>query len=79
MSGSREAPKTVTELIKELSKYDPSTRVMTNGYEGGLCDCRIPEPAKIKLNVNGLWYDGPHENVTDDQIAGADIVDAVIL
>ena len=79
MSGSREAPKTVAELIEDLRKFDPSTLVMTRGGEGGLCDCRTPEPAKVKLNVNDMWYDGPHENVTEDGLSGAYLVDAIIL
>jgi hypothetical protein len=77
---SREAPKTVAELIEELRKYPPDTRVMADGYEGGLCDCRSPELLRVKLNVNLDWYKGPHENVTDDHASGdADVIDAVRL
>lgn len=65
-SFSRDKPKTVAQLIDELRKYPPETRVMTDGYEGGLQDCRSPELLRVKLNVNDDWYDGPHENVTED-------------
>ena len=52
---------TVKELIQQLQQHDPDTRVVVNGYEGGLGDLEDLEKVKIELNVNTEWYYGPHE------------------
>ena len=56
---------TIKELIQQLQQHDPNTRVVVNGYEGGLCDIKNLEKVKIELNVNTEWYYGPHEETYD--------------
>lgn len=56
---------TVAELIAKLQQFDPATRVVSTGYEGGLCDMGDPERVEVVLGVNTEWYYGPHEKVED--------------
>ena len=62
---------TVGELIEELKKLDPNTRVFTHGYEGGWDDVVLPTKGflvhDISLNVkkeNEWWY-GRHEKTLE--------------
>ena len=57
---------TVQELIEALQAYDPTMRVMVDGYEGGLCDVSrsLIDTAEVALDIEahkGAWYYGPHE------------------
>ncbi|MEY3827558.1 MAG: hypothetical protein RLZZ148_2378 [Cyanobacteriota bacterium] len=56
---------TIKELIKILSQYDPETRVVVSGYEGGYNDLLEVEPLSIKLNVNTKWYYGAHDTADE--------------
>jgi len=78
---SREKPKTVAELIAELSKLDPNMRVMVRGYEEGLHDCDVPEIRAVRINANpdGDWFFGPHELLFDGQNRTEDSIDAVLI
>ena len=51
---------TVADLIAALSTLDPSLRVVTDGYEGGLEDTAL-SVITIALNVRDSDYFGPHE------------------
>lgn len=55
----------VKELIEHLQKFDPETRVVTHGYEGGFTDVSEVEEEELALFVNSDWYYGPHEYVDD--------------
>ncbi len=65
---------TATELIEELQKLKPQTRIVIRGYESGYNDVLKLLPVKIKLNVNEHWYEGAHDNSTE-----TDAVDAIDL
>ena len=65
---------TAAELILELQKLKPDTRIVIRGYEDGYNDILQLRPVKIKLNVNEHWYVRAHDASTD-----ADAVDAMDL
>lgn len=58
---------TVRELIEKLSQIEnQETRVMINGYEGGVNDINnIASIVDVVLDVNDEWYYGKHERVDD--------------
>ena len=77
---------TIQELIEALQAYDPTMRVMVDGYEGGYNDVQISNfyTNEIALNIGshkGVWYYGPHETASDvqDDDSHAGIVTALIL
>jgi len=71
---------TVAELIEKLKTLPPQTRVMTQGYEGGVDDAIFGRVVDVKLNVNDAWYYGAHEVVDDDDGNNeGEIVKAIIL
>lgn len=80
---TRNRPKTVAELIDELRRFPPDTRVVVSGYEGGVGDCWTPELISIRLNANDdeLWFNGPHEKLYpyEKRAAAAGEVAAVYL
>jgi len=43
---------TIAEIIYQLSKFDPNTRVVVDGYEGGFDDPRIVEETAI---IDANW------------------------
>lgn len=53
---------TVGELIDRLKKFDPDTKVMVNGYEGGYDTVTHLEVKKVVLNYYDEWYYGKHED-----------------
>jgi hypothetical protein len=57
----------VKELIAVLQTYDPDLIVIKSGYEGGVNEIMQHSEETIALNVNGEWYYGPHEVVSEDQ------------
>lgn len=59
----------VSELINFLSKFDPSTRVMVRGYEGGYDDLEDVKEKDVVLNVHDEWWYGKHE-VLDQVLKG---------
>ena len=74
---------TVGELIIELRKFDPQTRVMVDGYEGGLVDVdekRIFEKEVLLnyYNPEDWWY-GPHEQRDYFARENLETVSAVII
>lgn len=52
----------VKNLIEELQKYDPETRVVLPGYEGGYKDVGYVSESELALNVHDEWYYGAHED-----------------
>lgn len=58
---------TVGELIRKLESHDPDTRVVLNGYEGGIEDASSVSGIKLRLNVNTEWYYGKHEKDEDGE------------
>ena len=52
---------TVGELIEKLQKFDPSMRVMVDGYEGGLEDPQEPRQNFVVLDYHEHSYYGKHE------------------
>jgi len=81
MEESRNNPYTISQLIEELSKYPPDTRVMIHGYEDGFNDCNGVGFAKVKLNVNTEWYSGAHDLHDSYHARNMDkpIIDVVII
>ena len=55
----------VKELIEELSTLHTEALVVKSGYEGGLDNIQGARYIKVKLNVNTVWYYGPHEEDKD--------------
>lgn len=52
----------VKQLIAELKKYDPDTKVVIKGYEGGYDDITKVATIRLRLNANNTkWYYGKHE------------------
>ena len=74
---------TVRELIEVLSKIeDQEVKVMVKGYEQGIDDIAdiIPEVINVALNVNTQWWNGSHEQVSDDHTyTDREIVKAIII
>jgi hypothetical protein len=75
---------TVQQLIDELKKCDPSTRVFVPGYEGGFNDIRPSlEITNMALDVYEEWYYGSHEKVlqvlSDNKKKRYKIVKGIIL
>ena len=74
---------TVRELIEVLSKIeDQEVKVMVKGYEQGIDDIAdiIPEIVNVALNVNPEWWNGSHEEVSEDHTyIDKEIVKAIIL
>lgn len=74
---------TVRELIEVLSKIeDQEVRVMVKGYERGVDDIEdiIPEIVNAALGVNTQWWNGSHEQVSDDHTyTDMEIVKAIVL
>lgn len=65
---------TAKELIIELQKLAPNTKVVIRGYEDGYNDILELNPVKIKEVHESNWYDGEYEASTD-----RDAVDAIDL
>jgi hypothetical protein len=62
---------TVGELIEELNKLDPSTRVFTKGYEGGWDDVELPTKGfrihdiSLFVKKEEEWWYGRHEKTQE--------------
>jgi hypothetical protein len=70
----------VKDLIAVLQTYDPDLIVIKSGYEGGVDEITQHSEETIALNVNGEWYYGPHEVVSeDDAFNGYERMQAVYL
>jgi hypothetical protein len=48
----------IKELMNILSQFDPETRVIVAGYEGGFNDISEVKEMSILLNVHREWYMG---------------------
>ena len=74
---------TVKELIKILEQIeDQEIRVMVKGYERGVDDIEniIPAIVNVALNVNKEWWNGTHEEVSEDNTyTNKEIVKGIIL
>ena len=65
---------TATELINNLQKLPPDTRIVVSGYEDGFNDIIELKKVRIKKDVYEHWYEGAHaESIESDSI------DAVLL
>lgn len=51
---------TVKTLITRLSRLDPSSRVVVEGYEGGFSDVSKINAIRLNLNVTSPSYYGPY-------------------
>ena len=52
---------TVKELIEKLQEFNPSARVIVDGYEGGYNDFHQLTEIKIIVKANSSkWYYGKH-------------------
>jgi hypothetical protein len=56
---------TTQELICELTKYPPETRVVVQGYEGGFDDISVVQPISVQPNSDTAWYYGDLISVSD--------------
>lgn len=54
----------VQQLIEELQKHPPKTRVIVEGYEGGYSDLMSLQAIQIRLNVHeeDEWFYGRHDD-----------------
>lgn len=52
---------TVGEMIAALKAFDPSLRIVSDGYEGGYHDCEGASEILLALNVHPEWYYGDHD------------------
>jgi len=61
---------TASELIKELSKYDPDTEIMVSGYEGGYNIAnRVFLRDSVYSEYNAKqWYYGDYALVADNVV-----------
>lgn len=65
---------TASELINELQKLSPDTKIVVRGYEDGYNDILQLKPVKIKRKADSHWYDGEYENsIDEDAIATIDL------
>ena len=65
---------TASELIIELQKLSPDTKIVVRGYEDGYNDILKLKEVKIKRKEDSGWYVGEYEDSTD-----ADAVNAINL
>jgi hypothetical protein len=56
---------TKAELIEALNEYPDDIMIVIPGHEGGRKEVEWAEGIKLKLNVNTVWYYGPHEEESD--------------
>lgn len=47
---------TATELINELQKLSPDTKIVVRGYENGYNDILELKPVRIKRLLKSEWY-----------------------
>ncbi len=52
---------TVKELIKKLQDLPQDSKIVVQGYEGGLSDIGQIKPSRLELGVNSESWNGPHE------------------
>lgn len=62
---------TTKELIIELQKLPPDTRIVVRGYEDGYNDILALKPVKIKQVSDSNWYDGEYDDSTDADAGSA--------
>ena len=55
----------IKKLIEILKQFDPDKEVVTSGYEFGYNDLKEDSvyELEVHLNVNNVYYGGPHEAV----------------
>jgi hypothetical protein len=71
---------TVADLKKELADLPDDAPVFTNGYEGGYHDAGSFGAATVRLNVNTVWYYGPHDDAgAVDDAEGTETVNGYVL
>lgn len=57
---------TASELISELQKLSPDTKIVVRGYEDGYNDILQLKPVKIKRQSDSHWFDGEYETSADE-------------
>jgi hypothetical protein len=57
---------TIEKLIHELSKHQPQTRVVVQGYEDGFDDISKVVSLVVEKNPNDAWYYGRLIKSDDD-------------
>ena len=62
---------TTTELIENLKRFSPDTRVVISGYENNFNDVLNVKKMKLRLNVSEHWYEGAHEESEFDESVSA--------
>jgi hypothetical protein len=62
---------TVAEMVEVLLKLPPDAALFVSGYEGGYYDAIPPSvPARLKADVNAVWFFGPHEVDNGGELCG---------
>jgi hypothetical protein len=62
---------TASELINELQKLLPETKIIVRGYEDGYNDILQLKPVKIKRKADSSWYEGEYEDNPDEDAVTA--------
>jgi hypothetical protein len=62
---------TASELINELQKLSPETKIVVRGYEDGYNDILQLKLVKIKRKSDSNWYEGEYEDSTDEDAVTA--------
>jgi hypothetical protein len=60
-----------SELINELQKLSPDTKIVVRGYEDGYNDILQLKPVKIKPLSDSKWYEGEYDSSDDDDAINA--------
>lgn len=65
---------TAKELIIELQKLSPETKIVVRGYEDGYNDILELKTVKIKATPGSTWYDGEYDVSADgDAVVAIDL------
>ena len=57
---------TASELISELQKLSPDTKIVVRGYEDGYNDILLLKEVKLKQVPDSNWYEGEYNDSTDE-------------
>lgn len=65
---------TAKELIIELQKIAPDTKIVVRGYEDGYNDISELKTVKIKATPDSNWYDGEYDvSAEEDAVVAIDL------
>lgn len=70
---------TAGELIEYLQEFDPKTRVLVKGYEGGFDDIEVTEPIPVLLNVHTEWWYGKHDRPSLEDTSSKKPIEAILI